>query len=381
LINGQDDTKRPVILVIGAGAIGRGFLPWILDLGYHRLVFVDSNRDIISQMRERGSYISYRVRNNVLESHRVEVSEAYLPEDFDVSKFADATACFICVGPRSAAAAGKLMRGTQIPLVLAENDSGCVDIVKSVVGHNKVTFAVPDVITSNSAPDDLLLKDTLSVITESGVLFMETEIAGLHADYKALSHDELLHTQWVAKLYIHNTPHCIAAYLGSLVGARYLHQAMQRPRLDECVAGAMQEMNTVLKMNWEIPHSFLDWYAEKELSRFRCELLFDPISRVAREPLRKLELSGRLIGAAQICLAHGLRPKNILLGIVAALMYEKREDADTHLGFMRRALSQRDLNHYILGLRSGEALDLILCEHFDMLSRELNSIVNEEEAA
>ena len=39
------------------------------------------------------------------------------------------------------------------------------------------------------------------------------------------SQDEIK-KQWAAKLYIHNTPHCIAAYLGSLCGKKYLHEGM-----------------------------------------------------------------------------------------------------------------------------------------------------------
>src|SRR4029079_17509883 len=120
-----------------------------------------------------------------------------------------------------------------------------------------------------------------------------------------------LDQQWTAKLYLHNTPHCVAAYLGALLGVEYMHEAMRDPELAAIVEGSMREMLTSLKLKWDIEHNFLDWYAQKELDRFRSELLFDPISRVAREPLRKLELEGRLIGSAQICLSLGFVPENI----------------------------------------------------------------------
>lgn len=373
-------TKSDVI-ILGAGAIGRGYLPWVLDHDAHRFVFVDSDPTVVKRMREAKKFIGYRVRSNAWQSHTVEVAAAYLPDEFDLSRHPDAIACFACVGPRNIAKAAGLLHGTNIPLILCENDPATVATARAAAGYDDVGFAVPDVITSNSAPEELRTVDPLTVITEDGKLFMEQSVAGLKGDFTVLSHDELLYKQWTAKLYVHNTPHCIAAYLGALVGATYVHEAMSIPEVDARVAGAMEEMNTVLKMRWEIPHDFLDWYAAKELSRFRCQLLFDPVLRVAREPLRKLELEGRLVGAAEICLSFGMRPHNILLGIAAALLYEDRRDPDLHLSFLRRTLSQRDLNEYVLGLRPGEALDLILREHFDTLVQELSTIPRLAEAS
>jgi mannitol-1-phosphate/altronate dehydrogenase len=136
----------------------------------------------------------------------------------------------------------------------------------------------------------------------------------------------------------------------------------------------MEEMLQALKLQWEIPHSFLEWYAQKELSRFRCELLFDPIARVAREPLRKLELHGRLIGAAQMCLMFGVLPINILKGIVGALLFEDINDADNHIRLLHESISTEDFNRYILGLRVGEPLELMLRENMDSIVSELQEI-------
>ncbi|MHB9156118.1 MAG: mannitol dehydrogenase family protein, partial [Endomicrobiales bacterium] len=200
------------------------------------------------------------------------------------------------------------------------------------MGYERVYFAIPDVITSNTASKGLLKNDPLSVISENGELFIDDGAKEIKGDIKYCDKNEL-QKQWTAKLYLHNTPHCIAAYLGALVGVRYLHESMKYPEIREIVTGSMQEMLTALKLKWDIPHSFLEWYADKEIQRFSCELLFDPISRVAREPLRKLELEGRLMGAAQICLSLGFIPKNILTGIASALLFENIDDSDWHLSF------------------------------------------------
>ena len=242
------------------------------------------------------------------------------------------------------------------------------------MGHDAVHFAVPDVITSNTAPPHLLAEDPLAITTEDGVLFVEDGIAGVQGDLQYLPKAELLRLQWTPKLFLHNTPHCITAYLGALIGVRYVHEAMQHPEVAAIVEGAMREMLQVLKLQWDIPHPFLDWYADKELARFRCPLLFDPVARVAREPLRKLEPQGRLIGAAQLCLTLGVLPAHILKGIVGSVLFEDVNDPDQHIGLMRAAMDPADFTRYVLGLRPGEPLDQLLRTQLDPIARQLRDL-------
>lgn len=362
--------KRKIV-ILGAGAIGRGYLPWVLPAADYDLIFVDANQTVIAAMRDAGKYTTYRIRNNKLESLVVPVHEAYLPQEFQPDRHRDVAACFLCVGPRNVAKAAGLVKGTMAPLILCENEPYTVEIAKRVVGHERVYFAVPDVITSNTAPAHLLQKDALSVVTEDGTLFIEEGPAELGGDFQFLSAKDLFNVQWTSKLYLHNTPHCIAAYLGALVGATYIHEAMEVDGVSSIVAGAMDEMLRSLKLKWDIPHDFLQWYADKELTRFRSPLLFDPVSRVAREPLRKLEMHGRLIGAAQICLSLGIVPANILAGITGALLFENESDPDHHLVLMRRAFPPDLFNTYILGLRKDEPLDLVLREQMESMVARL----------
>jgi mannitol-1-phosphate/altronate dehydrogenase len=222
-----------------------------------------------------------------------------------------------------------------------------------------------------------LADDPLTVITEDGVLFVDDEARRpeLRGNINFIPNAELLEKQWRAKLYIHNTPHCIAAYLGALLDKQFLHEAMEVVEVNAIVEGVMHEMQTSLKLGWDIPHEFLDWYANKELSRFRNKLLCDPITRVAREPIRKLELDGRLIGAANICLSKGFIPENIFVGIVAALLFKGREDKDRHLPFIRDAVDRDYLLTYVLGLRKGEAIELALSESYENIKRRLLALV------
>jgi hypothetical protein len=356
---------RGNVVIIGAGAIGRGYLPWVVD---HDLVFVDNNPQIIRPMRERKRYRSYRVRDGKLESRDVPVLDACLPDELDWRKY-DPRAVFVNVGPRQVARIARLLEGIRCPVILCENDPATVDLVKGSV------FAVPDVITSNTAPAELLAQDSLSTVTEDGVLFADSRAQGsVRGEITWLPTRELVDQQWTAKLYLHNTPHCVTAYLGALAGSRYVHEAMAKPEIARIVSGSMNEMLIALKLKWEIPHEFLDWYAEKELRRFANVLLYDPVSRVAREPLRKLDPDGRLIGAAQICLASGFIPHNILIGIAGALLFKDEQDSDRHLDFMRGALSPDIFLTHVLNLRRGEALEILLRERMEKIVRIVEGV-------
>ena len=358
------------VVIIGAGAIGRGFLPWTFDADNYQLTFVDSNPRLVELMKQRGSYVTYRVRNGKYESKSIKTPNVHLITDYSIRSAADPAVVFMCVGPRNCAAAAVALRGVICPVVLCENDPETVNIVREVLGYDRVFFAIPDVITSNTASPEHLSSDPLSVHTEDGVLYIDQRAKSIHGDIRYCDEIEL-NKQWTAKLYLHNTPHCIAAYLGAIIGARYLHEAMQNKQVADVVNGAMNEMLTALKLTWDIPHDFLEWYAGKEIQRFENVLLFDPISRVAREPLRKLDLSGRLIGAAQMSLALGFVPKNILTGIVSALLFASKDDSDKHLTFVRRALNSQMLLTYIVGLRTGEVLETVLEEWYPKIAGEL----------
>lgn len=363
------------VVIIGAGAIGRGFLPWIFDLKKYEIVFVDINIDIINILNKAKGYTTFRAKNGILESKFVPVKKSYLLKDFSIKNIIDVEAVFMGVGPRNCEKASLCLDGVQCPVILCENDPKTVDTVKKVINTSMVYFAVPDVITSNSASEDNLKLDSLAIHTENGVLHVDERAKGIAGDISYCSEEELLKKHWTPKLFLHNTPHCIAAYLGALVGVKFLHESMQYPEIREIVVGAMNEMLTALKLRWEIPHDFLEWYANKEIERFSNVLLCDPIARVAREPLRKLDLDGRLIGAAQMCLSLGFVPKNVLIGIVSAILFDDINDADRHLLHLREVLPPSVLLTYIIGLRKGEVLESVMEDRFVSIIESLDKLV------
>lgn len=316
-------------LIVGAGAIGRGFLPWVLD-GFD-IDFYDAAAALTSGMESNGGYTAYMSVDGTLMRRNVRprAVTSHLP-DLDLAGYDIA---FVAVGPRNTGRLPADLSRLACPVFSVENDPATVEVLTAQYGLDRAFFGVPDVITSSTASPDHLALDPLALHTENGVLYLE-DSPEVPAEVKsALSSVEWtpvdrLRREWDAKLYLHNTPHCVAAYLGYLAGCEYLHEGFTTPFIRRTVEGVIEEMLLALKIATFHDHRFMEDYAVKELRRFSNEQLYDPISRVAREPLRKLAPAGRLTGALRMAMLSGVAPVNLMTGIAAALSYLDPRDSD-----------------------------------------------------
>lgn len=362
------------ILIYGAGAIGRGYTPWLFNDDDYELYYVENNAALRDEMNLKKSFTSYRTKNKKYETLQCNFRHCFKPNEENPSEY---DGIITAVGPRQVFSLMEKLQHVECPIVLFENDSSLSEELKIMTGKSNFYFGVPDVITSNTASKDKLDKDNLSIITEDGVCFVEAGASSIGGDIKYVDKIEL-DKQWAAKLYIHNTPHCIAAYLGYLEGKKYLHEGMQNNSIYEIVAGSMQEMNKTIVSLFNLEQSFVDWYSDKELARFSNTLLFDPISRVAREPFRKLGLQDRLIGAAQLALTVGVKPKYLIFGIMSAFLYDEENDNDFHISTLLNSLSKEQFLDVIIKVQPHEALYKIMIKEWDNSLEILRGIQNHD---
>jgi mannitol-1-phosphate/altronate dehydrogenase len=140
-----------------------------------------------------------------------------------------------------------------------------------------------------------------------------------------------------------------------------MHEAMARPEIDQVAVGAMEELKAGVTFAGLVRPVLAASYAEKELRRFRNPRLFDPIARVAREPLRKLGRGERLTGAAQLALYAGVRPVHLARGIQAALDYRNADDPDLALSILRGALGAGEVLRMIADVGEHDPLYRLVC--------------------
>lgn len=130
-----------------------------------------------------------------------------------------------------------------------------------------------------------------------------------------------------AKLYIFGAGHATAAYLGRLAGHRFVHTAMRDPRIRRTVLGAMAEGRQGIAARYGERFAGREQTLPAIAGRFDNAALRDPVSRVGRDPLRKLARDDRIVGAARLALAAGIQPVNLFAAAAAALRFAAPGDA------------------------------------------------------
>ncbi len=134
-----------------------------------------------------------------------------------------------------------------------------------------------------------------------------------------------------AKLYGHNAIHALIGYLANARGCQNMADAgrdsglmaiAREAFLLECGAGLLHRHKGVDDLF--TPAGF-EAYANDLPTRMASPFLSDPVSRVIRDPQRKLGWDDRLIGAMRLALAAGVQPQRLAAGARLALLHWLRE--------------------------------------------------------
>ena len=130
-----------------------------------------------------------------------------------------------------------------------------------------------------------------------------------------------------AKLYCHNAGHALAAYLAHVLGFRRIDELRSRPDVIKFVRSAMLEESGIpLCARFAgvdplfTPAGMRD-YVDDLIMRMLNPFVRDTVTRVGRDPARKLGWDDRLIGAMRRALATGITPRRYALGAAAALFW------------------------------------------------------------
>jgi len=303
-------------LIYGAGALGRGFLAPVFNKFGYDISFVDVNPNLVNSLNKQDSYSTVFTRNGFYNLVEVPVKAAVLfGEEQDLISSADIV--LTAMGQRNLVALGDRLHSAKT-VVSFENDRSSSFLLRKLSSNPNCFFGVPDVITSNTAPPALQRTYPLCVVSEEGELILEDccspAIPGVCG-----SEFEM---RWACKFYLHNTPHAAAAYLGAKHSAKYIHEAMQIQAVEQTVEHVMREIKTALVKTCLVKDDLAEFYARRELARFRNSLLCDPIDRVAREPLRKLRSDDRLVIPLRLITETGGDSSSICEVIQSVIEYE-----------------------------------------------------------
>ena len=330
----------------GAGNIGRGFIGAVLsEAGYH-VVFADVNELVVNKINEDGKYTVAIMDTECTELVITYISAVDSRSPELAKEIAQAQVVTTAVGlgilPRiaGALAAGVAERQAQgvteyLNVIACENglraSSQLKDHVYSHLTDEQKAYAdeyvafpdcsvdriVPPIKSEN--PIDVVVEKFYEWNVERASIKGDLQMEGMNLADNLIAYIE-------RKLFTLNTGHAITAYLGKLKGLSTIADSIADEEIYTIVKAAMQESGEGLVAKYGFDHDAHFAYIDKIIGRFRNPHLQDDVTRVGREPLRKLSANDRLIKPTMTAIEHGFATPNLVLGIGAALHYNNPED-------------------------------------------------------
>ena len=331
----------------GAGNIGRGFIGAVLSQSGYRVVFADVNKEIVDRINADRQY-TVHIKDVDSEDILISgVSAVDSSTDAVVDVIKEAEILTTAVGLRilpfiaPAIAKGIVARkeaGIEAPLNIIACENGLMAssrLKEAVLSHLdeaqaewclahtgfpncSVDRIVPPVRSEN--PIDVAVEKYYEWnVEEKAFVGKAPEIAGMNMADNLLAYIE-------RKLFTLNTGHAITSYLGKMKGCQTILESIETPEIYAVVHAAMQQSGEALVKQFGFDHEAHFKYIEKIIKRFHNPYLKDDVTRVGREPIRKLSPDDRLIKPVMTAKSFGLPYDKILLGVGAALHFNNPED-------------------------------------------------------
>ena len=334
--------------MIGAGNIGRGFIGALLEKSGYHVTFADVAENLISAINQRKSYTvhiqdkecaQWTVANiSGISSANQELVDAIAGDCELITtavglRILPIVAKPIAAGIKARRAAGSAqilnvvacenaIRGTsQLRDAVYANLSGAdLDYAKEYVGFADcaVDRIVPKASFEN--PLDVAVEQYTEWDVEKGGW------KGERPEIEGLGWVDNLDAYLERKLFTLNSGHAICAYLGTLKGYQTIVESIADPAIGALVHQAMWESGEGLIKKFGFDPDAHHAYIERIFARFQNPFLADETQRVAREPIRKLAPSDRLMKPLMTAYSYGLPVDHLIFGAAAALHFNCPED-------------------------------------------------------
>ena len=366
-------------IMIGAGNIGRGFIGALLEKSGWHVTFADVAENLITAINERRSY-TVHIRDKECSQWTVssisgissagqELVDAIAGDCQLITTAVGLRILPIVAKPIAAGIRARKQAGSRqlLNVVACENavrgTSQLRDAVYSHLSPEEIDYAKEYVGFADCAVDRIVPKasfeNPLDVAVEQ---YTEWDVEkggwkGELPDIQGCSFVDDLSAYIERKLFTLNSGHAICAYLGALKGCRTIVESIADPAIGHLVYRAMWESGEGLIQKFSFDPDAHHAYIDRIFARFQNPYLEDETARVAREPIRKLAPTDRLIKPLTTAYGYGLNVDHLIFGAAAALHFDCPEDEQSveMIGKIQAEGVARALEAYT-GLQSGHPL-------------------------
>ena len=339
-------------IVFGAGNIGRGFIGQLFSESGHGVIFVDVDDALVQALNQRGSYRLQTVFNDDARDHSIAPVQAIHGKDIEAiaeamgSAVVGATAVgagalrFIAPAIARGVATRAACGAPPFNLIICENLKGAAATMRELVQQHVPPEAMAyfetqvgfvDTVIGRMVPmptPEMRAQDVSFIRTEP-YKELPVDRTGFRGDIPtitAMDPQENFALYTARKLYIHNCGHALLAYAGYLHGYEYGYEALADRAIRQFVMLGLAESAAGIVHRHACDPTWLDDHISDLLNRFGNRLLADTIFRLGRDPVRKLNPSDRLVGAANLALKTGSIPARLAWGIAAGLSFDPPGD-------------------------------------------------------
>ncbi|GAA4265436.1 mannitol-1-phosphate 5-dehydrogenase [Frondihabitans peucedani] len=331
----------------GAGNIGRGFVGLLLHEAGYDVVFSDVNAELIDSLAAADSYTVHEVGQGAQDHEVTRFTALNSSADPAAVVAAVATASIVtcAVGPNvlrfiaPAIAEGLEARDASLPKVAVlacENAINATDrleefIVAALPGGDSDP-ALAKAVFANTAVDRIVPAQEpgqgLDVTVETYFEWAidRTPFEGSEPEIPGVHWVDGLEASIERKLFTVNTGHATTAYHGFLAGAEKISDAIALPAVREQVEAVLGETSAFLIAKHELDANDHAAYVSAIIARFENPHLPDTVTRVGRQPLRKLSRDERFVSPGAAIAEQGTTPEAILDAMGAALRFDFPED-------------------------------------------------------
>ena len=338
-------------IIIGSGLLGCGFVGQVLRASGYQVIFVTRNPSMVNYLNRVGQYKVRLVQGANAQDIQVNgVSAIDATQTKQIAEeIAKANLVATAVGGNQLAAvapliaAGLCRRRQPLNVIAFENLANAGDYLRSLVArHLPADFPLQEqgfsgALVNRAATQRLGDPNgdaPLTFIADPPTAFVVNRLS-LRQPFPDIQGMTMTdnYPAWIhRKLYIFSAGHATCAYLGNLMGYHYIHTAIRDPEIRATVLAAMTEGQRGLAARYGVDIAGDRQDLDEIIHRFENAALNDPVSRVGRDPQRKLGADDRLVGAAQMATAAGIRPKRLALAMAAALcFYNPADPSAVHL--------------------------------------------------
>ena len=319
----------------GAGNIGRGFIGALLSQAGYHVIYADVNQAVIDKINADGKYTVHVMDVECQDIPITDISgiNSATPEMVDALAEADliTTAVGLVILPRIAPtiAQGIAKRKAQgctqaLNIIACENairaSSQLKEAVYGALSEEDRAYAdeyvgFPDCSVDRIVPP-VKSENFIDVVVENYYEWNveKASFKGEIPQIEGMNLADNLMAYIERKLFTLNTGHAITAYLGTLKGLKTIDEAIADEKIYAIVHAAMKESGDGLIRKHGFDTEAHYHYIDKIIGRFKNPYLKDDVTRVGREPLRKLSPTDRLTKPMMTAYGYGLPVDHLILG-------------------------------------------------------------------